>query len=103
MSVCLPNPFKNEIFLRLQRAELRESLTGVILLLPGPLVYQGTLNDYDHVLCRPLQGDPPIVLRRQIEMLMSPTPSHRCTNLLRRLLKSVRVLENNSAKLRALR
>jgi hypothetical protein len=28
-SVCLPNPFKNEIFLRLQLAELRESLTGV--------------------------------------------------------------------------
>ena len=41
-SVCLPNPSKNEIFLRLQYAELRESLTGAILLLPGPLIYQGT-------------------------------------------------------------
>jgi hypothetical protein len=43
-SVCLPNPSKSEIFLRLQHAELRESLTGAILLLPSPLIYQGMLR-----------------------------------------------------------
>jgi hypothetical protein len=40
----LPNPFKNEIFLRLQHAELRESVTGAILLLPSRLIYQGTFK-----------------------------------------------------------
>jgi hypothetical protein len=43
-SVYLPNPFKNEIFLRLQHAELRESVTGAILLLPSRLIYQGTFK-----------------------------------------------------------
>jgi len=43
-SVYLPNPFKDEIFLRLQHAELRESLTGAVLLLVGPLIYQSVLK-----------------------------------------------------------
>jgi hypothetical protein len=43
-SVCLPDPSENETLLRLQHAELREWLTEAILLLPGPLVYQGTFK-----------------------------------------------------------
>jgi hypothetical protein len=45
-SVCLPNPSENEIFLRLQHAEPWESLTGAILLLPCPVIYQGTFGQH---------------------------------------------------------
>ena len=48
-SVCMQNPSKNEIFLRLQHAELREWLTEAILRLPEQERLVFTLHYYERL------------------------------------------------------